>query len=272
MASRWLVDGVPVDSCPNDDRGLAYGDGVFRTLRVSRARPVAWPEHMTKLAEDCRRLGLAPPDAHSLWHDARQLIDGRQDGVLKIMATRGSGGRGYTPAPVAMPRRIVSIHELPAHALDQPAPLVLDWSPIALARQPRLAGIKHLNRLEQVLARDDCQRRGTVDAAMHDSDGWLIATTMRNLLLRDIQGQWWTPRLDQAGVAGVTRQRLMRALAASGHPVTERAIAADALTTFDTAIACNSIGGVAPVTRIGQASFAHSEQAASDCRVLLEKL
>lgn len=272
MASRWLVDGCPADSCPNDDRGLAYGDGVFRTLRVIQARPEAWPEHMIRLAEDCHRLGLASPEPQSLWHDALQLIDQRQDGVLKIMLTRGSGGRGYTPAPAAPLRRILSIHDLPAHALGEPAPLVLDWSPIALARQPRLAGIKHLNRLEQVLARDDCQRRGTNDAAMHDTSGWLISTTMRNLLLRDTHGQWWTPELDQAGVAGVTRQRLMRALAAAGHPVTERAIAADSLGGFDAVLACNSVGGVAPVMRIDQTSFADSTQAANACRILLDNL
>lgn len=272
MGSRWLVDGQPTDFCPVDDRGLAYGDGVFRTLRIVDGRPEAWHVHMARLADDCSRLGLSQPDAQELWRQARALIDGRRDGVLKIMLTRGSGGRGYAPDQVSTLRRILSIHDLPAHAQGEPAALALDWSPVALARQPLLAGIKHLNRLEQVLARDDCRRRGAADAAMHDSAGWLTSTTMRNLLLRATDGRWWTPRLDQAGVAGVTRQRLMSALAETGHAVTECAIAADSLGSFDTVIACNSVGGVVPVTRIEQAIFTHSKQAADDCRVLLKNI
>lgn len=272
MGSRWLVDGVPAAACPVDDRGLAYGDGVFRTLRVAQGRPQAWAEHMARLAEDAHRLGLARPNAGQLWHDARQLIADRQDGVLKIIITRGSGGRGYMPAEAATVRRMVSIHDLPAHALGQPAPLELERSPVALARQPLLAGIKHLNRLEQVLARADCRRRRATDAAMSDSAGWLISTTMRNLLLRDPAGRWWTPALDQAGVAGVTRQRLMSALASAGGGVTQCAIAADSLDVFDAVIACNSVTGISPVRRIGHTAFAESEQAADACRALLENL
>lgn len=272
MGSRWLVDGEPAAACPSDDRGLAYGDGVFRTLRVAHGRPQAWTAHMTRLADDAHRLGLARPNARQLWHDAQQLIAERPDGVLKIILTRGSGGRGYAPAEAATLRRIVSIHDLPAHALGQAPLLELEWSPVALARQPLLAGVKHLNRLEQVLARDDCRRRGTADAAMCDSAGWLISTTMRNLLLRDASGRWWTPALDQAGVAGVTRQRLMSALASSAGEVRQCAIAADSLDVFDAVVACNSVAGISPVRRIGHSTFAGSEQAAGTCRALLENL
>lgn len=269
MADHCLVDGEPAALCPTDDRGLAYGDGVFRTLRITHGRPEAWAVHMTRLADDCARLGLPRPDADRLDRDARSLSAGLEASVLKIVVTRGSGGRGYTPAQAASVRRIVSRHELPAHARGTPPALALDWSPVALARQPLLAGIKHLNRLEQVLARADCQRRGAADAAMHDSAGWLISTTMRNLLLRDFYGRWWTPQLDQAGVAGATRQRLMHGLARNNQPVTACAIAVDGLATFDAVVACNSVGGVSAVQRIGETVFAHSESAAGICRRLL---
>jgi len=274
MASQWLVDGIATRQLPADDRGLAYGDGVFRTLRIARGAPEAWAAHIERLVHDCQRLMLPAPDEVALADDARRLIAVHQapasDAVLKIMITRGSGGRGYAPLRQPQARRIVSLHELPARATQANEPLTLDQSSIRLARQPVTAGVKHLNRLEQVLARAECDRLGVADTVLFDTQGWLISTTMRNLLLRDDQGCWYTPRLDQAGIIGATRQRLLAGLKATGHQTKEIEMRLSDLTHFNAAIACNSVAGVSGLARIGDTVFTDSEAAAANVRDLLE--
>lgn len=269
MADAILVDGEWRDTLPADDRGLSYGDGVFRTLRVAAGRPLDWSVHLERLAHDCARLGLTAPTSAELAADAGRLFSRPRDAVLKIIVTRGSGGRGYAP-PRAGNRRIVSVHGLPIHAQNPPGALSLERSPIQLAQQPLLAGIKHLNRLEQVLARAECERLGQADAIMCTDDDRVIGTTMRNLFFRDANGRWYTPSLEHAGIAGATRQRLMAALANAGNPVALTHIAYDALDHMSAALACNSVGGVAAVSRIGHHAPAQSGPAAAYCRKLLE--
>ncbi|GAB3686322.1 aminodeoxychorismate lyase [Salinisphaera aquimarina] len=267
MAEQLLVDGQWSQSVPADDRGLAYGDGVFRTLRVTAGIPLAWDIHMQRLAHDCAQLQLPVPDAKCLADDAARLFADKRDGVLKIMMTRGSGGRGYMP-PADSGRRIVSAHPLPVHV--SAAPLDMDRSPIVLASQPRLAGVKHLNRLEQVLARAECARSSQPDAFMCDGDGWLIATTMRNLFFQDSNGHWLTPALTQAGIIGATRQQLMAVLERAGTTAHEIDVGVSSLTTMRAAIACNSVGGVVAVHRMADVRFADSDAACAYCRRLME--
>ena len=269
MGDACLVDGTPNTTLPTDDRGLAYGDGIFRTLRVESGAVVAWQAHMSRLAHDCDALELDRPDPRTLRADAARLFVDGGSGVLKIMITRGSGGRGYAP-PDRGSRRIVSRHALPPHAGDTPAPLELERADLVLGEQPRLGGVKHLNRLEQVLARAECARRGLADAYLCTADGSIVATTMRNLLFRDETGRWLTPRLSRAGVAGATRARLMHALQVAGTPVIETEIGMDDMAGMHAVIACNSVGGVVAVTRMGDLQPRDSTSAAADCRRLIE--
>lgn len=270
MAERILVDGDAATVIPTDDRGLAYGDGVFRTLRVTGGMPIAWSDHMERLVDDCRRLALSFPGEEWLAADARRLFTAADEGVLKVMITRGSGGRGYAPPTGQASRRIVSAHTLPIHGAGGLEALELEYSPVRLAIQPLLAGVKHLNRLEQVLARAKCQRQRQEDALMCDAAGRPLCTTMRNLLFCDSNGQWTTPALTRAGVVGVTRQRLMRALDLRGRRVTAVDMTREDMVDMRAVIACNSVGGVRPVSRIDRHAFAASEKTAEMCRNLLK--
>ena len=270
MVEHCLVDGRAARTVPADDRGLAYGDGVFRTLRVAAGVPVAWSAHMARLAHDCDRLHLAMPEPDRLIADAAQLFAGQTHGILKIMVTRGSAGRGYAPDTASPPRRIVSAHPLPAHARGPGVPLRLARCGVTLAVQPQLAGVKHLNRLEQVLARAECDRQGVADSLMCDAAGFVVSTTMRNLLFRDGDGRWYTPRLTRAGIIGATRERLRAGLAQAGVTLIDTDITPATLGAFEAAIACNSVGGAVAVTHIDGYVFAASEAAAEDCRALLE--
>ncbi|WP_423824009.1 aminodeoxychorismate lyase [Salinisphaera sp. SPP-AMP-43] len=267
MAESCLVDGRPSDHVAADDRGLAYGDGVFRTLRLARGRPVAWAAQYARLAHDCRALYLPTPAADVVARDLTRLGGMLGPAIAKIMVTRGSSGRGYTPALQANARRIVTVTSADPSTL--PDSLELERSPVAFGDQPLLAGVKHLNRLEQVLARRDCAERHSADALMCDSSGRMISTTMRNLVFADAAGHWWTPKLTRAGVAGATRQRLMAARAELGRPITVSDIELSALPEFTAVVACNSVGDAISVSRIAEQCFVASSGLARQANALL---
>ncbi len=259
-----LINGEAIDRVAVADRGLNYGDGVFRTLRISRQVPVAWDVHLQRLHHDCQRLALPMPDETLLREEAGRLFRERNQGVLKIVITRGCGGRGYAPPGAPDPNRILSAHE-PREAVIE---LALGLSGMRLARQPALAGVKHLNRLEQVFARAECARSGHADALMRDTAGCVIGTTMRNILLR-IDGYWLTPRLDQAGVAGAMRQRMMSALETAGEPVREARLRLSDCFGAQALVACNSVTGITGVTRLANHVFPSSIDSAARCRGLV---
>lgn len=262
MGDAMRIDGRDAGTLPADDRGLAYGDGIFRTIRVESGTALAWKFHYARLVHDCAALGLEAPARELLEADIQALAGDEASGVLKIVITRGSGGRGYSPPRHAVPRRIVSLHGgLP----PAPEALALPRCPIVLATPAALAGVKHLNRLEQVLARQYCERRNVADAAMCDSSGRVICTTMRNLIFVDGAGDWWTPHLKHAGVIGATRERLRAVAPALAECEIDRAH----LDHFEGAIACNSVSGAIAVTRIGDHSFDDSRSLAERANALL---
>lgn len=262
MADATLIDGRPARELPTDDRGLAYGDGIFRTLRLEAGHVVAWPFHHARVVHDCAALGVEAPSRQALEADMQTLSPDGVSGVLKIIITRGRGGRGYMPPRYPSPRRIVSLHTgLPA----APEALALPLCPIALATPAVLAGVKHLNRLEQVLARRYCDQHDVADTAMCDSAGHVVCTTMRNLIFVDGAQRWWTPDLTRAGVIGATRERLRSAV----PDLAEDEIDTTRLADFRAAIACNSVGGAVAVTRIGHHRFPDSQDLARHANALL---
>ncbi|OOG21214.1 aminodeoxychorismate lyase, partial [Thioalkalivibrio denitrificans] len=175
-----LVNGQPGEQLPVTDRGLAYGDGLFETLAVRNGRPQHWERHMARMAEGCARLVLPMPDP-AVWRaEAQTVLSFGQSGALKLILTRGTGPRGYRPPRDPSPTRIVM--GLDAAATPGPETLKVRFCRTRLSRNPLLAGIKHLNRLEQVLARgewqDECQ-----EGIMLDTEGHVVEGTMSNLFL-----------------------------------------------------------------------------------------
>jgi 4-amino-4-deoxychorismate lyase len=247
------VDGRPADSLDLRDRGLAYGDGVFRTVRMAGGRPLWWPDHAAKLAADCAALGLACPDAELLHADAC-AVAGDADCVVKLILTRGIGARGYAPAdgPVT---RIAMTAPLPPHAQPgAPTEVRARLCELRLGRQPKLAGIKHLNRLENVLARAEWRNPGIFEGLLCDASGWLVGGTMSNLFWL-AQGVLCTPALDQCGVAGVARARLLRAADRLGIPLRLGRWPTDVLATADEVLICNSVMGVRRVAALDGAAL-----------------
>ncbi|MBE0402114.1 aminodeoxychorismate lyase [Halomonas citrativorans] len=228
---------------PFDDRGLAYGDGVFETVLLRNGKPVLWAYHVARLVKGCQRLGIPVP--------CQEAIDATWQGnatapleVLKLIVTRGSGGRGYalpdTPTPRLLSRRTSF------------APMVERWKSgvtvricrIRLAHQPALAGIKHLNRLENVMARQEWQDVSIAEGLLADAQGQLIEATSMNLFWQQ-HGELFTPPLDTCGVAGTLRA----ALIAEGA-VREANLTLEALPAVERAWVANSVQGVWPVATL----------------------
>lgn len=231
-----------------DDRGLNYGDGLFETLRIHGGQPLWWEAHWERLCHGAQVLGIATPDPTAVLAACRPLLTLRGDGVLKLLLTRGSGGRGYAPPEPAQPQMWVSLHPLPP-----PLPaggLHLRWCTLRLGIQPLLAGIKHCNRLEQVLARAECSDPAIHEGLLCDALGAPTCATAANLfVLRD--GRWLTPLLDHAGVAGICRQWLLAH--GIGH---ECRLRREDVDDADAIFLCNAVRGILPVARLDSRVFA----------------
>lgn len=251
-----LINGQPTGQIDARDRGLHYGDGLFETIAVRDGRPQLWDRHLARLTAGCERLRLPAPDAALLAAEAAQLCDGVAQGVLKIILTRGVGGRGYAiphaDAATAAGRMSRILIRLPAP--DYPATHYRDGVAVRLCElrlgdAPALAGIKHLNRLEQVLARSEWSDPGIAEGLMRDAEGAVIEGTMSNLFIVRTGGLE-TPELTRCGVAGVMRGRIIDRARELGLAVTERRLMPADLAAADECFLCNSLIGIWPVRRI----------------------
>ena len=249
-----LVNGHPADAVDALDRGLSYGDGVFRTLRTRGGQPLWWRDHYAKLAGDCKALMLPCPDEAGLRAEVCRVAEAGE-GVVKIMLTRGVGARGYAP-PAGQPcTRIVMAAPLPPHAqADAVVDITVRWCALRLARQPRLAGIKHLNRLENVLARAEWNDPEIFEGLLCDDSGAVISGVMSNLLVVK-NDELLTPGLSQCGVAGVARQRLLRAASRLGLRIHIGRLLPDAILAADEVMLCNSVIGVRRVARLDDVTW-----------------
>lgn len=257
MQPQTLINGHAEQLIASDDRGLAYGHGLFETLLVIDGRPVFWHEHLQRLLRGCSRLGI-PVDGLPLRleQDLQQLQFSAGRAVLKILLTCGSGGRGYqTPQP-AVPRRLLMATPMPVWPDRPEQGIRARWCDTRLACQPRLAGIKHLNRLEQVLARNEWQDPRIREGLVCDSRGFVVEGTMSNLCF--LRGrQLCTPALDQCGVEGIVRNQLIELAAELGLHVQIGHYTPDEVAAADELLVCNSLIGIWPITRLGAHRYPH---------------
>ncbi|MCB2261387.1 MAG: aminodeoxychorismate lyase [Candidatus Thiosymbion ectosymbiont of Robbea hypermnestra] len=251
MAPDTLIDGVATDRLAVADRGLQYGDGLFETLAVQDGAPCLWREHYHRLARGAERLGIPCPPPELLLRESRQLADGASAAVLKIILTRGHGGRGYRPPEDPRPTRILRRHPWPDHPRTwEKQGVAVTFCRTPLGENPRLAGLKHLNRLEQVLARSEWRDREIAEGLMQDGRGRIIGGTLSNLFLARA-GCLLTPRLDTCGIAGTVRGLVLRLAAGFGIQVLERNLGRADLTGADGLFLTNALIGVWPVRRLG---------------------
>lgn len=253
---RALVDGHPCTSIDVLDRGLMYGDGVFRTMRLERGAVRSWRWHQQKLSSDCTALGIACPDGTVLLRECLECAGDASRCVVKVVVTRGSGGRGYSPRGAGS-RRIVMAFPLPTHAgASFEEGVEVRWCRTALGHQPLLAGLKHLNRLENVLARAEWSDPRIAEGLMLDIAGRVVSGTMSNLFL--LEGERLaTPDLSLCGVAGVQRARLLHALQRAGQECVVAHVGPDRLLAADAVLLMNSVIGLWRVARLEGREWSH---------------
>ena len=245
-----LVDGRRQQSLTLADRGLHYADGLFETVAIVAGRLALWQRHVDRLLWGCERLLLPPPDLSLLHDEAQSLAAGHGRAVLKIIYTAGSGRRGYgRPDPLA-PRRIL----LRSPAPEYPAAywrggVDAGYCALRLTPQGPLAGIKHLGRIEQVLARREVDGRGLVEGLMLNLAGEVVEGIASNLFAV-LDGQLLTPPIADCGVRGVMRDHVMALAEEVGLAVAERALDPLLLEEADELFLCNSLIGIWPIRKL----------------------
>lgn len=246
-----LIDGEQGTGCDISDRGLHYGDGLFETLAVRAGTLPLWDAHMRRLAAGCARLRLPLPDTDQLRAEAERLCGGVERAVLKLMLTRGMGPRGYRIDHAAVrPTRILLLYRPPVWSEScWRDGVAVRLCATRLGSNPALAGIKHLNRLEQVLARDEWSDAAIFEGLMMDGAGRIVDGTMSNVFL--CRGEELvTPALSECGIAGVMRDQVWKMAGKSGWQVTEGSIVPEDLEAADEIFLSNALFGVLPVSRI----------------------
>lgn len=255
----FLINGIKQAQLPANDRAIQFGDGCFTTARIDEGKVCLLHPHLQRLKMACEKLFIPFAQWAELENEMTELAVGVDRGVLKVIISRGSGGRGYSAAGCLHPVRILSVSAYPAH-YDRwrTEGIALALSPVRLGRNPQLAGIKHLNRLEQVLIRSHLEQTDADEALVLDSEGFITECCAANLFWR--QGKdVFTPRLDQAGVNGLMRQFCLQQLAHSGFCVVEVQSREAALKDADEIVVCNALMPVVPVRKYGSHLFSSRE-------------
>lgn len=246
------VDGVAAGQVPVTDRGLQYGDGVFRSMLVWDGQVPRLALQLSTIARDATAIGLPAPNAERLAAEIAHAAQRISRGVLKVLITAGDSARGYARPIAPCPRRILIGSGLPAHApscwTHGVAIQTLAW---CWHDGGRLNGSKHLNRLEQVLARDRLEG-GFQEGSVADAQGMLCSGTMSNIFWWQDE-QWHTPPLSAGGIKGTMRQTLLDVLQQLGMPIEFSAIPQQAnQPQCQAALVCNAVIGIWPVRQWDQ--------------------
>lgn len=247
------VNSQPCEEVYACDRGFSFGDGVFETLRWQGGNAPLLDYHLGRLELGCQRLAISLSrtrlngELQAFWERLAQITD---EAVVKIQVTRGEGGRGYAIDPDAFPTIVISAFEHSDFSAQREQGIELGFCRQPISSGVMLAGIKHLNRLENVLLKQEALEQGYNDALVCDAEGRLVETTAANIFFVTA-GVLYTPTLNRAGVAGVIRRLIIDQVAPElTLEVAEQNCPLQDLWSADEVFICNSLMGVVPVTRI----------------------
>jgi 4-amino-4-deoxychorismate lyase len=256
-----LVNGRPGNTLDVLDRGLQYGDGLFETIAIRASRPRLLRHHLERLADGCRRLLMDAPDPDLIVREIAAVASAPA-AVVKVIVTRGVGGRGYRPPRDPQATRIVASFPWPDRSDGQSAGGIrLRTCTTRLSSNPRLAGIKHLGRLEQVLARAEWQDESIAEGLMLDEAGHVVCGTQSNLFAL-MAGELVTPRVDRCGVAGVMRRAVLEWASAQGVTAREVDLRPDELPGVEELFVTNAIVGAWPARELDGVALPRGTMAA----------
>lgn len=256
---RILINGQPATDISVMDRGLQYGDGLFETMRVIEGDIPLWSYHIQRLRRGCERLLLSEPQESQLKQEISQLLANDGDAIIKVILTRGQGQRGYRPPAQAAITRVVmrfDRQQLPASYWQSGIALCVCHT--RLSTQPLLAGIKHLNRLEQILATNEIDENRYQEGLMCDYSDNIIEAVSHNVFAA-MAGELLTPALTGCGVEGVMREVVLQLAQQENIPVKITTISKNELKLMDEVFLTNSVHGIWPVTTIDDHQYAVGE-------------
>ena len=252
-----LINGEEKTTINVSDRGLQYGDGLFETMAVKNGKINLWEDHWQRLKSGCERLLISSPDKKLVEKEIKSLCENNNNDkfVIKLIVTRGEGQRGYCFSENQNITRILDVHTWPDYPdKNKTEGVAVRYCDTVLSENPRLAGIKHLNRLEQVLARNEWNDSAYQEGLMLNVNGNVVDGTMSNIFM--VEGnKIITPDLSLSGVAGVMRKNIIKLAEKIKLSVCIEKLDKNKLENADELFLTNSLFGIWPIKSLGDNTF-----------------
>jgi len=252
-----LINGEAKETISIHDRGLQYGDGLFETMAVRNGKIHLWEAHWQRLSLGCEKLSITLPNKETLEKEIALLCEnkGETKFVIKLIVTRGEGRRGYRFTAEQNVTRILSSHAWPDYPESYQAEgVAVRYCETTLSENTKLAGIKHLNRLEQVLARNEWDTDEFQEGLMLTAHGNVVDGTVSNIFTV-LDNKIFTPDLSMCGVAGVMRKKIIHIAKERGFAVYEKEFSKSELEMADELFLSNSLFGIWPIRIIAKTRF-----------------
>jgi len=255
LKALWLVNGRETGVDPSD-RGLAYGDGLFETM-ASVDGKIRWLDyHFDRLERGCRRLAIEAPDRRILSAEIGAHCPRSGRAIVKLIVTRGPGERGYAPPAAPKPTRILGFSAWPEYPPSHYARGIrMRVCALRLGVSPALADLKHLCRLEQVLAHVELRDYDVEQGVLLDTTERVVGGSSSNLFA--VRGdELLTPAVTRNGIAGVMRRVVLETAPLVGLRPRETDLTLRDLNDADELFVTNALIGIWPVARLDERELA----------------
>ena len=252
-----LINGEAKETISIHDRGLQYGDGLFETMAVRNSKIHLWEAHWQRLALGCEKLSITLPNKEIIEKEIELLCKNKDEAqfVIKLIVTRGEGQRGYRFTDKQNVTRILSSYAWPDYPESyQTEGVAVRYCETTLSENIKLAGVKHLNRLEQVLARNEWDTDEFQEGLMLTTQGHVVDGTMSNIFAV-LDNKIFTPSLSSCGVAGVMRKTIINIAKENGFAIYEKEFSKSELEMADELFLSNSLFGIWPIRIIAKTRF-----------------
>jgi 4-amino-4-deoxychorismate lyase len=239
-------NGVRCDAIDPLDRAFLYGDGLFTSVRVSSGDPHLWIRHLHRLQDGAQRLNL---DVHfaQLALDVAEKTALLNHGVLKVIISRGVGARGYLPPQQPAVIYLQLFPSIEGSDVVCKPPIASGMLVSQLGQvMPQLSGLKTLNRLEQVLLRQELAGYEWHEGLVCDVNGWIIEGVYSNCFFQ-VDGEWWTPPIDCSGILGVMRTELIERMQTQHVSLHVKTLQRDEVGRIEALFFCNALTQIVPV-------------------------
>ena len=270
----FQINGKLTNKISIEDRAVQYGDGVFETIAAKDRSLAFWKEHYQRLNKGCKILKIKCPSELFLRKEINKFIKKTKKNkfILKIIISRGIGGRGYNPPRNSKPTRILGIYDWPNYLEKNfTKGIMMDVCKTRISAQPFLSQIKHLNRLEQIIARSEWQNKSISESIMLDLNDNVIEGTMSNIfgIKKNI---FYTPIIENSGVEGIMRGVILKLLKKNKKKYVIKKITLKEFLKFDEVFVCNSIFGIWPVIKVSKKKFSFGEKTKKIINLLSDKI